>query len=336
MTGHSGISVIVPVYGAERTLEECVDSMLAQPCPELEVILVDDGSPDRCPAICDAYAAADTRVRVIHQKNAGVSAARNAGLNAAAGRYIAFVDADDLLEPDILGLAYEAAEDGTMPVWGYTGFDGGREENCPHLCVPEMTPDQLQAAVIGCPPAGAELGTYFNAVWGKLFDTEIIRRNGLRFPEGQYIGEDLVFLLDYVPHVTHVVPVSDTGYRYRQLPSSAVRRYKPDLAEQYEIQAERIRNRVDPQDPDIRSAMAKFVYEVFCALIENADKAPAGTVLPDPPDAKAWIRRYSETLMRKDLNVTRMRKLFRVQYGAGVLLPYPVHAYLVRRLARQT
>ena len=95
------ISVIVPVYNVQRYLRRCVDSILSQTFSNLEVILVDDGSPDRCGAICDEYAAADPRVKVIHKPNGGLSSARNAGIEAAAGEYLAFVDSDDWLDADM-------------------------------------------------------------------------------------------------------------------------------------------------------------------------------------------------------------------------------------------
>ena len=88
------VSIIVPIYNVEKYLSKCIDSILAQTYNDIEVILVDDGSPDNCPKICDEYAQKDNRVIVIHQKNAGVSAARNAGLKAAHGEYIGFVDPD--------------------------------------------------------------------------------------------------------------------------------------------------------------------------------------------------------------------------------------------------
>ena len=91
------VSVIVPIYKVEKYLRQCVDSILAQTYTNLEVILVDDGSPDKCGAICDEYAAKDERVRVIHKENGGVSDARNAGLDAARGEYLAFVDGDDYI-----------------------------------------------------------------------------------------------------------------------------------------------------------------------------------------------------------------------------------------------
>lgn len=101
------ISVIIPVYKAEKYLPTCLESVLTQTYQNLEVILVDDGSPDNSGAVCDEYAAKDRRVRVIHQKNGGASAARNAGLDAAKGAYIGFVDADDHIAPDMYQVLYE-------------------------------------------------------------------------------------------------------------------------------------------------------------------------------------------------------------------------------------
>ena len=97
-TNNELVSVIVPVYKVEPYLDRCVASILAQTYPNLEVILVDDGSPDNCPALCDAWAQRDARIRVIHKKNGGLSDARNVGLDAASGAYISFVDSDDTLQ----------------------------------------------------------------------------------------------------------------------------------------------------------------------------------------------------------------------------------------------
>ena len=102
------ISVIVPVYKVEKYLKRCVDSILAQTYPCLEVILVDDGSPDGCPAICDEYAREDRRVRVIHKENGGLSDARNAGIDAAKGKFLGFVDSDDYVHPRFYELLLQA------------------------------------------------------------------------------------------------------------------------------------------------------------------------------------------------------------------------------------
>ena len=108
-SGKPEISIIVPVYQVEKYLNECIDSILAQTFTDFELILVDDGSPDNCPALCDAAAKRDSRVRVIHKQNGGVSTARNAGLDAAQGNWIAFVDSDDTVEPEYLEKMHKAA-----------------------------------------------------------------------------------------------------------------------------------------------------------------------------------------------------------------------------------
>lgn len=112
------VSVIVPVYKVERYLDRCVQSILNQTFKDFEVILVDDGSPDRCPAMCDEWAKRDSRITVLHQKNGGASAARNAGLRVAQGEYIGFVDSDDWIEPKMYGSMYEliTANDADMVI----------------------------------------------------------------------------------------------------------------------------------------------------------------------------------------------------------------------------
>ena len=110
------ISVIVPVYRVEEFLPRCVDSLRAQTYENLEIILVDDGSPDHCPEICEKYAARDVRIRVIHQENRGLSGARNAGIDAAAGEYLAFVDSDDYVTEDFIESLYTLAEETGCPI----------------------------------------------------------------------------------------------------------------------------------------------------------------------------------------------------------------------------
>ena len=108
------ISVIVPVYNVEQYLERCVESIRNQTYSNLEIVLVDDGSPDRCPVLCEELKKADPRIKVVHKENGGLSSARNAGLLEAAGEYVWFVDSDDWIEPDALALLQAAA---TSPLW---------------------------------------------------------------------------------------------------------------------------------------------------------------------------------------------------------------------------
>ena len=101
------ISVIIPIYKVEQYLDECVESIIKQTYKNLEIILVDDGSPDGCPQMCDEWARKDERIRVVHKKNGGLSSARNAGLDVATGEYVSFVDSDDFIATDALRSLYE-------------------------------------------------------------------------------------------------------------------------------------------------------------------------------------------------------------------------------------
>ena len=108
------VSVIVPVYKVEDYLDKCVKSIVAQTYENLEIILVDDGSPDNCPSMCDSWAQKDSRIKVIHKENGGVSSARNSALDAAAGDYICFVDSDDFIEPNAVGYMLENIGDAML------------------------------------------------------------------------------------------------------------------------------------------------------------------------------------------------------------------------------
>lgn len=111
------ISVIIPVYGVEQYLDHCVESVTAQTYRNLEIILVDDGSKDHCPVMCDAWAGKDPRIHVVHKANGGLSSARNAGLDVATGEYIAFVDGDDWIEPTMLEPCWGGCESIPLPTW---------------------------------------------------------------------------------------------------------------------------------------------------------------------------------------------------------------------------
>ena len=111
MRKHSLISVIVPIYKVQDYLKECIESIINQTYSDIEVILVDDGSPDRCPQMCDEWAKRDSRIRVVHKKNGGLSSARNAGLDVAKGEYISFVDSDDFICKDALENLYNRIKD---------------------------------------------------------------------------------------------------------------------------------------------------------------------------------------------------------------------------------
>lgn len=128
------VSVIVPVYKVEDYLDKCVKSIVAQTYENLEIILVDDGSPDNCPSMCDSWAQKDSRIKVIHKENGGVSSARNSALDAAAGDYICFVDSDDFIEPNAVGYMLENIGDADVIQCSFSyDYLDGRTENLRHI-----------------------------------------------------------------------------------------------------------------------------------------------------------------------------------------------------------
>ncbi len=178
------VSVIVPVYGVEAYIERCLDSLLAQSYPHWEAILVDDGSPDRAGEICDAYARRESRFRVIHQANGGLSAARNSGLQQAKGQFVFFLDSDDWLHPHTLELLTDAATQ-----------NGAAMAMCNSRAEQEWIAPQALNDPPVCLLSGREAllslyregGGRFVVSWGKLWRRELL--NGLSFPTGR-IHED--------------------------------------------------------------------------------------------------------------------------------------------------
>ena len=181
------ISVIVPVYRVEKYLERCVKSILSQTYKNLEVILVDDGSPDQCPAICDACAEKDARVKVIHQENKGLSGARNAGINAASGEYLAFVDSDDYVSPHFIEELYQLLKDTGCAIgqcrFSYVKGEGLVEEGDSAFCI--YRGESLMEQLYG----PEEKATCFVVAWNKLYRAELFKETGIRYPEGR-IHED--------------------------------------------------------------------------------------------------------------------------------------------------
>lgn len=204
------ISVIIPVYNVEDYLDECVASVCAQTHKDLEIILVDDGSPDNCPQMCDVWARKDTRIKVLHKTNGGLSDARNAGIGIASSDYIAFVDSDDRIEPDMLekllaallradadiaacGIRNFGAAQGT---WGCQSFEGTSEQILEKLYSETAYPV---------------------AAWNKLYRRSCWET--LRFPVGK-ICEDAFTTYQLIHNANRIVMIPEALYFYRIRPES--------------------------------------------------------------------------------------------------------------------
>ena len=191
------VSVIIAIYNAEKYLDKCISSLCRQTYSKLEIILVEDGSTDSSASLCDCWLEKDARIKVIHQKNAGASAARNKGIEAAAGEYIAFLDSDDWVETDFIKELLEKHRPGGFVLTGYTMDYGEGEKQ-----IKRVYRKQEEYCYLA---AGDILPLYYknllNPIWNKLYEREVIDRNGISFREDMDLGEDIVFNLEYLKNI---------------------------------------------------------------------------------------------------------------------------------------
>ncbi len=212
------VSIIIPVYNAEKYLPQCIDSCLTQSYTNLEVVLVDDGSADGSLEICSRYASQDPRVKVIHQENRGVSAARNTGLRQCTGEYVFFLDSDDEICPDsiamLLGDMVQYAADVVSAVYSKVTLSG--QEYC-HYNDGKVTVYQ------GLEPLQLSLkyDRQTNAAWAKLFSRKIL--DGIFFVEGRKINEDGYFMFQCYARKPRLVQHNEVVYKYYTRENSSTR-----------------------------------------------------------------------------------------------------------------
>ena len=212
------ISVIVPCYNADRYLSLCLASLHAQRQPQIEMILIDDGSTDATGAILDQFARIEPRARVIHVTNRGVSAARNLGIEAAQGRYLAFLDGDDAWEADALSILWRAAtRSGAQIVSaGHTIFDMNTNRRIPvEIERTEDTPAEIVQKII-------HMHRIYNNLWNKLYARALFDNGEMRLDEGVRIGEDALLNLALYHRARRVVQISERTYVYRVHRASAM------------------------------------------------------------------------------------------------------------------
>ena len=239
------VSIIVPVYRVEKYLDRCLKSLVSQTLGDIEIILVDDGSDDRSPEMCDLWAAKDPRIRVIHKENAGLGFARNSGLDIACGRFIGFVDSDDYVASDMFERLYTAAvnEGAEMAMCGFRCIGGimtAKEDDVRDInCFDEYTVfrgkegiDRLMLDISGALPQEKQDSKYGFSSVKNIYSADVIRRHGLRFlSEREVASEDVFFLLDFLECINCAVGIPGAYYCYCRNGESLSKSYRSDRFE---------------------------------------------------------------------------------------------------------
>ncbi len=214
------VSVIIPVYQVEKYLDKCIASVVGQTYQNLQIILIDDGSTDRSPAICDEWKERDPRITVIHQPNGGLSRARNAGLKVATGKFVGFVDSDDWIEPNMVECLLAALQktDADIAVGGFEGFTEDSKS------IPYAKAKSTERSLCSTGDALKRLlllrGFIRNFVWNKLYRRTVL--SGVAFPEGR-LYEDVTWTAQVIGNAKSVVCVDQIFYHYLHRPDSLSR-----------------------------------------------------------------------------------------------------------------
>ena len=263
------ISIIVPVYKAEQFLHKCIDSLLNQTFSDFELILVDDGSPDNCGILCEEFAEKDNRVHVIHQKNGGLSAARNAGIDWAFAnsdsQWLTFVDSDDWLHPQTLEVLLKAAEDGNanVSVCGYHETNG---EN------PAVDSEKMHFAVWSPKDFYLQQTKNFTVAWGKLYRKacfEIIRYPAGKIHEDEFVTYRLLFA------EKHLAVVEAPLYAYFVNPTGITRKpWNPKRLHAWEAYEQQLLFFESLGDADLKRRNFREYIDNAFATLQTAEASP--------------------------------------------------------------
>ena len=234
------VSIVVPIYNVENYLDRCVKSLLNQTLKDIEIILVDDESPDNCPKMCDDYAKCDARVKVIHKKNGGLGYARNSGLEVAKGEFVAFVDSDDFVDLKMYETLYDLAKKHELDTV-YSSCVFYKDENT-HSFKKEVDKfetfigkeeiDNFLLEMVGPLPNSSSDVKYMMSVWKAIYSKRILDEKGIKFcSEREFISEDILFHIDYLKN-TQKIGFSPNYFYYYQINETSLSRIH--FVERYE------------------------------------------------------------------------------------------------------
>lgn len=256
------VTIIVPVYKAEKYLSCCIDSILAQSFRNFELLLIDDGSPDLSGKLCDDYAEKDLRIRVFHKKNGGVSSARNLGLDNAQGEWICFIDSDDWVEVDFLKeLVQYSSFDlvvGGLDSFGCVTISTKRVENV----IIDLRHSSEAGQILNANSENTISAFYYSC--GKLFRRSIITQNSLRFDTRMKMCEDTCFLMQYLTHVDKIILSDSSLYRYRIL--SIIGKYSADY-ECYRAHMDLFNKHLSKLECTLNNKMTILKRKIYTAIL---------------------------------------------------------------------
>lgn len=252
------VSIILPCWRVEKFLDRCMESLLNQTLKEIEIILVDDFSPDKVPDMCDEYARRYCdiwpKVKVIHkEKNEGLGLARNTGLDIAEGEYVAFLDSDDFVDLHMFEVLYDYAKEYNLDSC-YCGYNNylddnhirvRREKTESEVCEGRNAIDAVLMDMVGAEPSYHSDVKILSCMWKGIYSMELIRKNNLQFvSEREYIAEDIMFHIDFLPHASRVGFVPGCYYYYCDNGDSLTRNYRSDRFERELYQVRAMRNKL--------------------------------------------------------------------------------------------
>lgn len=276
------VSIIVPVYNAEKYLERCINSLKNQSLESIEIILVDDSSTDSSLEICKKFAAEDSRINVIHKVNEGAGYARNAALETASGEYIGFADSDDYVEKNMFETLYNKAVqyNSDLVMSGVLFVDGNmfsEKGECirktyfdkdTHF-VTEEALQKLRMGIVGATPEDIDDSKYGMSIWKNLFKTEIIKKNGISFKsEREMLSEDALFMIDYISFISKATGINEAFYNYCRNEASISKSYKKDRFEKSLIFVEEVEKRFkkDIAPQEYRIYIDRF-WQAMCRVL---------------------------------------------------------------------
>ena len=333
------ISVIIPIYKVEPYLRQCLDSIIHQSYRNLEILLIDDGSPDGCGRICDEYATRDSRISVIHKQNQGLCAARNDGIQMATGDWIAFVDSDDWCELDYYQHFADALESQKVDIFFSRGYF--REEPKKSTVVYNFSQpfwlgdrvwikEHMHCIFPFAQFEGQTIRSSYGLPWDKLYRTSFLRKNGLFFDPTTRAYEDYQFNLKAFALADAIGGCSCIGYHYRQVATSIGKGFspgKPMANYDYITKVHQLIEEYLPTNPLLRQAVGRHTLDIIknacqCYYFHPANKTSYGQIAKEISDMKQWDFFHRVIWSNENEGISIKQRIFKLSLRLPWLWPF--------------